>query len=124
MSQQFEIELRGLLSKDQFNQLSDTFSHEAEFAQNKNRVLIDYSTFLEGQGIKERQKDIRLRSTNGQPEIIVKLGSWGGSEQREELSVLTHKDSFDTLVKIFNALGYNKGVLCVRNSAVYNYDGV
>lgn len=71
-----------------------------------------------------RGTDIRLRVTNKRPEIIVKLGSWGGNEQREELSVMAEQGSFDTLVKIFGVMGYRKGMLCVRKSKVYEYKGV
>ncbi len=124
MQQTFEIELRGSLTKKQYDLLIKKFSQEGEFVQDKNRVLIDYSTMIPDQGIKGRDKDIRLRVTNKKPEIIVKLGTWGGNEQREELSVFTEEGTFDTLVKIYNALGYGKGVLCVRNSKVYNYEGV
>jgi len=124
MQQTFEIELRGPLTKEQYDLLVKKFSKEGEFVQDKNRILIDYSTMIPEQGIKGRDKDIRLRVTNKKPEIIIKLGSWGGSEQREELSIITQEGTFDTLVKVYNALGYDKGVLCVRNSKVYNYKGV
>ena len=118
-----EVEVRGPLSEEKFNSLKEFFDIEGKKIAEKDRVLIDYSTFLEG-GIEDRQKDIRLRITNGVPEIIVKLGGWGGSEQRKELSVLTTQGSFDTLVQIFAALGLHKGMLCVRKSQVYEYKGV
>ena len=124
MQQTFEIELRGPLTKEQYDSLIKKFSEQGEFVQDKNRVLIDYSTMIPDQGIEGRNKDIRLRVTNKKPEIIVKLGAWGGNEQREELSILTEEGTFDTLVKVYNALGYSKGVLCERNSKVYNYNGV
>ena len=73
-------------------------------------MLIDYSTFLE-KTLGERKKDIRLRVTNGRPEIIVKLGAWSGSDSRRELSVITPEHTFDTLVEIFGAMGFIKGVL-------------
>ena len=114
-----EVEVRGPLSKDQYDTLNSLFSKEGVFEQKKDRVLIDYSA-----GMRERTKDIRIRETNGIPEIVVKLGSWGGSEQREELSLTTSEGTFDTLARIFGELGYEKGVLCVRNSNVYTYKGV
>ena len=62
--------------------------------------------------------------TNGIPEIIVKIGEWGGSEQRKELSVLGKPGEFDTLVEIFGHLGFGKGVLAHRKSRVYEYKDV
>lgn len=123
MDKNIEIEIRGPLSKEKFNNLVSFFDKEGKKLTEKNRVLIDYSTFLEG-GVENREKDIRLRVTNGIPEIIVKLGKWGGTDQRKELSVLTNPNSFDTLVEIFGELGFVKGMLCTRKSKVYEYKGV
>ena len=124
MAKNFEIELRGPLSSDAFNRLNDFLSKNGVLKEKRNRILIDYSTFLPDQGIKERTKDIRLRVTNKKPEIIIKVGNWGGSDHREELSVFAEEGSFDTLVKSFHVLGYSKGVLCVRNSSIYTYKDI
>lgn len=123
MQKNIEIEIRGPLTKQTYEDLVSLFEKEGKKITTKDRILIDYSTFLEG-GIEHRKKDIRLRITNGIPEIIVKMGEWGGTDKRKELSVITQTGSFDTLVEIFAALGYSKGVLCVRKSAVYEYEGV
>lgn len=119
-----EVEVRGPLSFEQYQTLQTFLTAHGTFKTLKERVLIDYSTFLPQEGIRERTKDIRLRVTNGKPEIIVKIGNWGGTEQRRELSVMTAEGSFDTLVEIFGVLGFGKGTLCVRNSHVYDYQGV
>src|SRR5680860_676159 len=105
MNKDYEIELRGPLSKEQFNKLVILFDKEGKKIADKDRISIDYSTFLEG-GIKNRKKDIRVRVTNGIPEIIVKIGEWGGIDQRRELAVFTKPGEFDTLVEIFGTLGY------------------
>jgi adenylate cyclase class IV len=123
MDKNIEIEIRGPLSKEEFDNLVKLFEVEGEKTSEKDRVLIDYSTFLEG-GIEKRKKDIRLRVTNGVPEIIVKVGEWGGTEQRKELSAFTKPGEFDTLVEIFGELGFIKGILCVRKSKVYEYKGI
>src|SRR3989344_8782456 len=100
MDKNIEIEIRGPLSKEKFDNLVSLFEVEGKKITEKDRVLIDYSTFLEG-GVENRQKDIRLRVTNGVPEVVVKIGKWGGSEHRKELSVFTKAGDFDTLVEIF-----------------------
>jgi len=123
MSINIEIEIRGPLSKKKFGDLVNLFESKAKKVTEKNRVLIDYSTFLEG-GVENRNKDIRLRVTNGIPEIIVKIGEWGEAEQRKELSAFTKEGEFDTLVEIFGALGFCKGMLCVRKSKVYEYKDI
>jgi len=123
MDKNIEIEIRGPLSKEKFEDLAGLFEAEGKKITEKNRVLIDYSTFLKG-GVRNRQKDIRLRVTNGVPEIVVKLGKWSGADQRKELSVFTKPGKFDTLVEIFAALGFRKGVLCIRKSKIYEYKGI
>ena len=92
--------------------------------ENKSGILIDYSTFLPGEGIRDRQKDIRVRVTNGIPEIVVKLGSWGGSESRRELSFKGKEGEFETLVEIFGQLGFTKGTLAKRDALVYDYKDI
>ena len=114
-----EVEIRGPLTRNEFETLNVFLSKNAVFKKRKERVLIDYSL-----GMEDRTKDIRIRETNGIPEIIIKLGSWGNSESREEISLSTEKNKFDTLVKIFGELGFTNGVLCVRNSLVYDFKGI
>lgn len=123
MTKNIEVEYSGPLTSKQAKDLMAFFDEHGEKVTTKHRVLIDYSTFL-GDGLKHRKKDIRLRVTNGNPEIIVKLGDWTSSNHRKELSVFTESGSFDTLVQIYAALGYRKGMLCERTTEVYNYDGI
>lgn len=123
MTKNIEVEVRGPLTSEEFEKLSSLLERDGKKMTEKHRVLIDYSTFLPG-GIEDRTKDIRVRVTNGQPEVVLKLGSWGGTEQRKELSVHPREGEFDTLVEIFGHLGYEKGILAVRNSRVYEYKDI
>ncbi|MBW3538295.1 hypothetical protein KY386_02255 [Candidatus Parcubacteria bacterium] len=119
-----EVEVRGLLNHGRYASLRKQLESEGRFKTTKNRILLDYSTFLPDANLRERNEDIRLRVTNGTPEIIVKLGSWGGSESRKELSVIAQSGSFDTLVQVFGVIGLTKAMLCVRKSRVYEYKGI
>jgi adenylate cyclase class IV len=118
-----EVEVRGPLSPGKLAEFKTFLDANAKKTDFKDRILIDYSAFLEG-GIAHRTKDIRVRCTNGVPEIIVKLGDWGGTEQRKELSAKVTDTSFDTLTQIFAALGYTKGMLVGRKSQSYEYKGI
>lgn len=124
MSKSIEVEVRGLLTIEQRKKLLLFLKNHGEFKEQKRRISIDYSLFLDDGGIKNRSRDVRLRITNGKPEIIIKMGKWGAGENRKEISVMAEAGSFDKLVEIFAALGYKKGALCVRNSIVYDYDGI
>ena len=123
MSKDIEVEISGPLTEEKNTELMEFFDKNGKKTNVKHRVLIDYSTFL-GDGLKNRKKDIRLRITNGNPEIIVKLGDWNSANHRKELSVFTEAGSFDRLVQIYAALGYEKGMLCERTTHVYEYDGI
>jgi adenylate cyclase class IV len=118
-----EVEMRGSLTAEQYARLKSFLDKNAKKTSTKNRVLIDYSSFLPGE-MKDRKEDIRLRITNGVPEMIIKLGGWGAVDQRKELSVTTGPGTFDTLVEIFSVLGYTKGMLCQRKIEVYEYKEV
>jgi len=124
MDRNIEVEIRGPLSKDDYKRIKSFFDKNASFVESKNRVLIDYSTLNEEGSIDNRTKDVRLRATNGIPEIIIKLGNWGEGEARREISLKTAKGTFDDLVEVFGHLGWKRGMLCIRNSFVYTYKEV
>jgi len=115
-----EVEIRGPLTKREYLNLERFLKKNGRFVQKKDRVLIDYSS----ESLESRENDIRLRVTNKIPEIVIKTGKLGGSDERREISVLTKKNNFDNLVKIFAALGFKKGILCVRKGNIYDYKGV
>lgn len=123
MSKTIEVEMRGPLSSAKMSELTSELTKKGEFIECKERVLIDYSTFLPEGGIRGRKVDIRLRNTNNVSEIIIKTGAWGGSDARREFSIKSSAP-FDTLVQVYRLLGYSKGVLCVRNISVYKYKGI
>ena len=124
MENNIEVEVRGRLTTDEYNELHAFLLREGVYKETKNRILLDYSTFMPEEGIVNRTRDIRLRVTNGQPEIITKLGRWGGGENRKEISVLTKKGSFDRLVETYAVLGFKKAMLCIRNTEVFEYQDI
>jgi adenylate cyclase class IV len=120
----FEIELRGRLSKEKYSLTKKFLEKHGEFKEEKSRVFYDFSTFIPGEGLRGRTKDFRVRETNGQPEIILKLGAWKGSDRREELSVFTLPGSTETLLKIFGEMGFVKAITGTRKTLAYDYKGV
>ncbi len=124
MEQNIEIEVRGSLSSEQHEKLTAFFKENAKEKEIKRRIFIDYSTFLADGGIRGRNKDIRVRVTNGNPEIVVKIGAWGGSDNRKELIFKGENGKFNTLVEILKELGLTKGVLGKRIITAYDYKGI
>lgn len=123
MLAEIEVELRGRLTTNQYEKLLTFFQEQGTFKEHKHRLLLDYSTFLPGEGVAERKQDIRLRITNGVPEIITKIGGWGGDEHRREISIKTEPGSFDRLVETYGVLGYTKAIVAERFTEVFGYQG-
>jgi len=119
-----EVEFRGPLAQEDYARLESKLSKDGSFVKEKRRLLIDYSSGLTDDDIRDRNLDIRLRITNHEPEIIIKTGTWGGSDARTEISVMLKKGQFLNMVEAYAALGYTKGVLCIRNSKIYQYQDI
>ena len=120
----YEIELRGRLSKEKYQSVKVFLEENGSFKEKKERTFYDFSTFIPGEGLRGRTRDFRIRETNGQPEVILKLGAWQGSDRREELSVLTAKGSTETLLKIFGEMGFKKAITGKRKTFAYDYKNV
>jgi hypothetical protein len=103
---QVEIELRARLSADQFTTLRAELERSSS-CQQQARCFIDYSTFLEGIGT--RRLDVRVRITNGSPEIAVKRGQFGGAVREEALAKIVPVD-LPNVLSVMALLGYEKGV--------------
>jgi len=125
MTKKFEIELRGPITKKKITELVKLFRKNGKFVSRKDRILIHYfDDHGDETALRKLTKDFRVRTTNGQPELILKLGSWGGREQRQELCVTLHKGQFDTLVSILGHMGFTKGIFAERRGSIYKYKGV
>jgi predicted adenylyl cyclase CyaB len=125
MNNNLEIELRGPISKEKIRELTILFKKKGKFKSRKDRILIH---FFEDHGdeaaLRNLTKDFRIRTTNGRPELILKLGAWGGREQRQELCVTLHNGQFDTLVTILGHMGFDKGIFAERRGSIYTYKGI
>jgi len=116
-----EVELRAPITHEGYASFMDFLRTNAEHVGRLNRVLLDYSTFLEGIGT--RKTDVRVRRTNGDTEIIVKKGSFGGSA-REEASIFPKDNDLANTLRLMHMLGYSKAVACVRSIDRYMCDGI
>ncbi len=120
----FEIELRGEIDGQKYAKTKEFLDEKGTFKEEKNRIFYDFSTFIEGEGLRGRTKDFRIRETNGNPEVILKLGTWQGSDHREEISVMTERGSTERLLKIFGEMGFVKAIKGNRHTFAYDYKGV
>lgn len=121
----YEVELRGLLTQEKYEELSKFFGEKGKFLYDKDRVLVCYPDPETGSLVEECKTDIRVRTTNGIPEIIIKQGEWGShDESRRELSLVGKKGEFDKMIAVLAALGHKKGIWAVRKGKVFEYKEV
>lgn len=68
--------------------------------------------------------DIRARITNDEPELVIKIGKWKGSDIRDEVSIQLKKGEFVNLIAVCAALGYTEAIVTQNVTFVYEYKGV
>jgi len=124
MNKKIEVEIRGPLSKEQFEFLNKTFKKQGKFIAGKDRIALCYPDPTTGSLIEKVNTDIRIRTTNGIPEINIKLGKWGGHEHRHEMSLVGKNGDFDKMVMMMAAMGFKKGIVAIRKGKVYKYKNI
>lgn len=109
-----EVELRGELTEEGRISLENVLAREGTQHRRLRRLLLDYSTFIEGQAVVGRTTDIRLRVTNDVGEIVVKHGAFGGAARRE-VAISFTGDQFQAAVEILSEMGLKKAMACIRD---------
>ncbi len=120
-----EVESRGPLSSEDLTRLKKLFDKEGSFITTKNRVHVCYGDLDNlTDPSTHTDLDVRAKITNGIPEMSIKIGKWGASEGREEISVVLQKGQFANLIRAYAALGFRRGLIAIRNTQVYRYQDV
>ena len=111
-----EIELRGPLTKIGYRRLISFFKKEAEFVKEMKRKSFLFD-------IKDQTIDLKVRTTDGVPEIVLKKGFWG-AKRREEILLPIRANTEESAIRLFALLGFSKGGIAVRESHIFNYHGI
>lgn len=125
MTNNIEVEYRGILTKGKFNTLRKFLEKEGKFIKEKDRFSVIY--FPRG---KERLKvpksslDLRVRITNKKAEIILKYGKSSGADARKEFSFPIDSDQFEEALEFLFILGFYYGVLQATKTYIYEYRGI
>jgi adenylate cyclase class IV len=111
-----EIELRGPMNQRQYLKLLNFLKKNGEFVEHRNRVnyMFDHPN---------KQVDVRVRSTNDDIEMIMKLGHIG-AHRRKEISFKLGKIKLKDAIDFLYHLGYKKGLAGTRISDIFMYDGI
>lgn len=119
-----EVEVRGPLTQEQYDQLLAHLKIHGEFVAKKERIFVDFTALIPGQPLPDRSLDVRARITNGEPEMVIKVGKWQSNGGRREIAVQLKTGEFTHLVQAFAALGYGTGVVGERKILAYMYKGI
>ena len=111
-----EIEFRGPLTKNEFQKLLNFFKKEAKFVKRMKRKTFVFEN-------KDKTLDLKVRTTDGIPEIVLKKG-FMGAVRREEIILQLKTDSIKEAVRLFSLLGHNKGIIAIRDNYIFNYKNI
>ncbi len=110
-----EVEIRGPLNQKQYEEitkhLKDFFVDKGRF----NRYVIDFTT----PELYKQNLDVRARVTNGQTELVVKVGEWGTNIRQENI---VKCENFKSLVNILSVMVAKKGIAYHRVSERFEKD--
>ncbi len=121
-----EVEHRGELSKEKFEELKSFFDKKGEFLGLNERFSVIYSQQEDDQSkeVYEHPVDLKVRVTNKKGELVLKYGKWSGSDARKEFLFPIEKDKFDEMIEFLKILGHYHGVLQATKTHLYHYKSV
>lgn len=111
-----EIEFRGPLTKNKFQKLLRFFKKEARFVKKTKRKTFVYFT-------NDKTLDLKVRTTDGISEIVIKKGFWG-ARKREEIILPIKAKLIEEVQKFLAFLGYKKGIIAVRETYIFEYKSI
>jgi hypothetical protein len=112
----FEIELKGPLTKTEFQNLYQILKKNGQFIRKWNRKSYVFYT-------NDKTLDIKVRTTNKTSEIVAKKGFWG-NRKREEIIIPINEKSVVLAIKFLAALGYKKGIITSRLTHIFEYNSI
>lgn len=122
MKKQIEAEIRGRLRN--FKKTLSEFKQKAKFIKEKDRFSLLYfrgEIPKDVSEIKNEKVDLRVRVTNKNAEIVMKHGTWGGSDNRREILIPIELEKFEDAIDLLKYLGWDSGVIMTNKTYVFNY---
>lgn len=108
-----EVEVRSFLTEAQFKKLLHYFKKEAKFLGKDDQVTFYFDC----------PEDLRIQKNNKFSKIWLKKGALHDTT-REEIEVKTNLDDFDTLEKLFLALGYKVEIKWFRRRYTFKWGDI
>jgi len=120
-----EIEIRGELTKEQFEKLGSFMRANGRHTKSQDREMIllrGYKGYDEDPT--KRDTDMRLRNTNGKCEIMLKRKMSDGNRARKEYSLVLTENTLDTAKEIVKAFGCEGGLWMHRLTEAFEYKDI
>ena len=108
-----EVELKIFLTKEQYNHLESFFRKEGEFLNEDNQETFYFTG----------KDDLRIQRNDFYSKLVLKKGKVH-DEAREEFEVKFSKEEFESLERLFLALGYEVQIKWLRKRLNFNWQGV
>jgi adenylate cyclase class IV len=124
-----EIEIRGKINKEEFEKLSVFLAKNAKFVDEYDRLTVDVSPGFDpktrnwdqiNKKNNNKQIDLRIKKSGNKEKIAVKVGHYS-SKNREEFEIALKEGEFVDALRLFEALGFNSGMIYSWKSSIYNY---
>ena len=119
-----EIEVRGPLTKEKFDQFEQFLLSNGAFQHKSKRLSVCYTILRPEDKEVKSDLDIRARITDGDPELVIKVGKWRGSDIRKEVAVQVKRGEFANLIAVCATLGYTEAIVSESLTSVYQYQEV
>src|SRR3989338_10298975 len=108
-----EVELKIFLTKEQYSHLEGFFRKEGEFLNEDNQETFYFTG----------KDDLRIQRNDFYSKLVLKKGKVH-DEAREEFEVKFSKEEFESLERLFLALGYEVQIKWLRKRLNFNWQGV
>lgn len=121
-----EIEIRGKLSKDKFDELFKFLSDHGDLVDHYHRLSIDLSPGFDPETKTWKNSsgtDIRLKKSDDKEKLSIKTGNFHDKE-RKEVEVKLQSGQFLSALDFLETLGYNSGMIYYWESWEFSYKGV
>ncbi len=118
-----EVEHRGELTEEKFNELKSFLSSNGKAVAINKRFSVIYSQRKDDSNKDPYQHpiDLKVRITNKKSELVLKYGEWSGSDARREFLFPLENEKFEEMIEFLKILGNYHGVLQATTTYLYQY---
>lgn len=120
-----EVEIRGVLTKETFEELKDFLTTNGEHRESHDRemlLLTEYPGYSHDPTA--RSVDIRLRNTSGACEIMMKRNLSEDNMARKEVVLKLQDSTLATAIEIVKGFGCTKALRMHRAKDIYTYHDI